>query len=184
MGWSRTCAEAAPASEGRARGLRMALTQTQPHSPCDHLASCCCPAPTATPSCAGPAAWLRVSCHQPNFRPLYMSVPRSYGDPKLCSEKEDAAFAARFQKECSLTFLQASLAQLATLTQARFCTARRCAMLRCAEWHGGGCAALRCAAAAAACPSLCCGRRCAVHLVASIPAHSTCCNPSCDGQHG
>lgn len=40
-----------------------------------------------------------------------------YGDPKLCSEKEDRAFAERFQKECSLTFLQAALAQLATLTQ-------------------------------------------------------------------
>ena len=37
--------------------------------------------------------------------------PGSYGDPKLCSDKEDAAFAARFQTECSLTFLQAALAQ-------------------------------------------------------------------------
>lgn len=45
--------------------------------------------------------------------------PCRYGDPKLCSEKEDRAFAERFQKECSLTFLQAALAQLATLTQAR-----------------------------------------------------------------
>lgn len=40
-----------------------------------------------------------------------------YGDPKLCSEKEDVAFAQRFQKECSLTFLQAALAQLAVLAQ-------------------------------------------------------------------
>lgn len=59
--------------------------------------------------------------------------PRSYGDPKLCSEKQDAAFAQRFQKECSLTFLQASLAQLATLTQVgvgRCYAALCCAVLR------------------------------------------------------
>ncbi|PSC72993.1 importin beta-like SAD2 [Micractinium conductrix] len=40
-----------------------------------------------------------------------------YGDPKLCSEKQDQLFAQRFQKECSLTFLQAALAQLAALSQ-------------------------------------------------------------------
>ena len=41
-----------------------------------------------------------------------------YGDPKLCSDKNDIAFAQRFHKECSLTFLEASLAQLATLAGA------------------------------------------------------------------
>jgi hypothetical protein len=42
---------------------------------------------------------------------------RRYGDPKLCSDRNDIAFAQRFHKECSLTFLEASLAQLATLSQ-------------------------------------------------------------------
>jgi hypothetical protein len=40
-----------------------------------------------------------------------------YGDPKLCTEKSDKAFAERFQRDCSLTFLQATLEQLAVLAR-------------------------------------------------------------------
>ena len=42
-----------------------------------------------------------------------------YGDPKLCKEANDVAFATRFQQECALTFLAAALQLLAGLAQVK-----------------------------------------------------------------
>ncbi|KAL4855989.1 Importin beta-like SAD2 [Chlorella vulgaris] len=47
-----------------------------------------------------------------------------YGDPKLCTDKQDIAFAQRFQKECSLVFMEAGLAQLAVLGQGGYQSSR------------------------------------------------------------
>ena len=85
---------------------------------------------------AGPLGAAALPCHAHADGPPWPSNPRlvcppplcsltfvfslllcRYGDPKTCSDKQDALFAQRFQHDCSLTFLQAALAQLATLSQ-------------------------------------------------------------------
>lgn len=47
-----------------------------------------------------------------------------YGDPGLCKEPNDVAFAARFQKECSLTFLGAAMQMMAGLAQGAYMSPR------------------------------------------------------------
>ena len=53
----------------------------------------------------------------PAFPPPPPPRPPRYGDPKLCKEASDVAFAARFQAECALSFLGAAMQLLAGLAQ-------------------------------------------------------------------
>jgi hypothetical protein len=84
---------------------------SQPHSP-THLRT-----PPTHPLTHSP---IPPNTHHPPTRPYPpVFLPPRYGDPKLCTDKQDIAFAQRFQKECSLVFMEAGLAQLAVLGQVR-----------------------------------------------------------------